>query len=116
MAKIRASCFDCGDVILTPDEFLVRLCADDNTAQYTFTCSLCGKEVAKEASPRIVEELVIAGVDLEVWRLPAELAEHPAKDAPRISEDDLLEFHNLLQQEDWFDRVVELCEADWNNP
>ena len=39
--------------------------------------------------------------DEEVWRLPAELAERPGGPAPAFTADDLLDFHLLLQGDDW---------------
>lgn len=104
MTTIRATCPSCGDVQLTPDDVLVRVCADDNSGTYTFRCPDCGTGVSKEASPRIIELLVSTGVRMDVWRLPAEL--HEPKDGPRLTHDDLLDLHLLLQQEGWFDHLA----------
>ena len=50
--------------------------------------------MAKDASRRIVDLLVSSGVRMEVWRLPAELAE--PRVGPPLTPDDLLDFHLLL--------------------
>lgn len=104
VTTIRASCPTCGDVQLQPSDLLVRVCADDNQGSYCFSCPDCGFGVAKEASPRIVELLVSTGVRMDVWRLPAEL--HESKSGPTLSHDDLLDFHLLLQEDDWFESLV----------
>lgn len=116
MTTIRASCPTCGDVQLEPSDLLVRVCADDNQGSYCFTCPDCGFGVAKDASPRIVELLVSTGVRMDVWRLPAELQE--SKQGPRLTHDDLLDLHLLLQEEEWFERLSTLVDdsADADAP
>ena len=106
MATIRASCPDCGDVELTTQDMTVRVCADDNKGSYSFRCPACRMAVVKEAEQRIVDLLVASGVHLDVWNLPAELSE--AKHGEPITHDDLLDFHDLLNQSDWFVRLSEM--------
>lgn len=105
MTTIRASCPTCGDVELTIPDVTVRVCAADNSGSYTFRCPGCRGAVAKDAEPRIVDLLVSSGVRLEVWQLPAELFEPRTGDA--IDHDDLLDFHALLEDPSWFDRLLD---------
>ena len=100
MATIRASCPDCGDVELTTRDVTVRVCAEDNQGSYRFRCPSCLMAVVKEAEQRIVDLLVASGVQLDVWRLPAELSER--RGGEPITHDDLLDFHALLNEDDWF--------------
>ena len=100
MATIRATCGDCGDVELTTSDVRVRVCVEDNTGSYHFRCPHCTMAVVKPAEPRIVDLLVASGVELSTWRLPAELFE--SHGGPRISHDDLLDFHHLLDGDSWF--------------
>lgn len=109
MATIRASCPDCGDVELTTRDMTVRVCADDNRGSYAFRCPECRMAVTKAAEQRIVDLLVSSGVALEVWKLPAELNEQRVG-AP-LTHDDLLEFHELLQAEDWFATLSDMVEG-----
>lgn len=94
MATIRATCADCGDVEITSDDVVVRVCVDNGHGAYTFRCPGCAMAVAKSAEPRIVELLIASGVRLHRWRLPAELEEQRAGEP--IDHDDLLDFHRLL--------------------
>lgn len=94
MATIRATCGDCGDVEMTSDDVVVRVCVDDGRGSYTFRCPGCAMAVAKQAEPRVVEILIASGVRLHRWHLPAELEEQRLG-AP-IDHDDLLDFHRLL--------------------
>ena len=103
MTTIRASCPTCGDVELTVRDVTVRVCAADNRGSYAFRCPQCRIAVSKPAEPRIVDLLVSSGVRLSVWHLPAELNE--AKVGEPICHDDLLDFHDLLQGDDWFEQV-----------
>lgn len=106
MTTIRASCPTCGDVELKIDDVTVRVCAADDSGAYIFRCPACAGAVTKNAEARIVDLLVSSGVRLEVWQLPAELYE--VKTGCPISHDDLLDFHALLQSDDWFGQLVAL--------
>ncbi|HEX7165985.1 MAG TPA: hypothetical protein VF230_03295 [Acidimicrobiales bacterium] len=105
MATIRASCPTCGDVELTSRDVTVQVCATNNQGSYAFRCPACNVAVSKLAEQRIVDLLVSSGVRLSVWSLPAELDEH--KNGDPIDYDDLLEFHQLLQEDGWFERLTE---------
>lgn len=104
MTTIRAQCPTCGDVRLTAADLTVRVCIDDDTGAYWFRCSECDAPVAKPASSHIVDLLVSSGVRLEMWRRPAELRE--PRTGPALTHDDLLDFHVLLQRDDWMDEVA----------
>jgi hypothetical protein len=103
MATIRATCHHCGDVEMTTADVWVRICADDNAGTYSFRCPLCEVVVIKPAEPHIVDLLVASGVAWSTWTRPAEFFE--AKGGPAFTHDDLLDFHDLLEREDWFERL-----------
>jgi len=92
-------------VRLRSRDLTVRVCADSDSGTYTFDCPRCGDVVARDASPRILALLVTAGVHAEVWYQPAEILERP--DGPPLTADDLLDFHLLLNEDGWFDRLAE---------
>lgn len=94
MATIRATCSECGDVEMSSDDVVVRVCVEDGRGSYTFRCPRCAMANVKQAEPRVVEILIASGVELNRWHLPAEL-EEPHRGAP-IDHDDLLDFHRLL--------------------
>lgn len=78
----------------------VRVCADDNQGSYCFRCPECGLGVSKDADERVVELLVSSGVHMDVWHVPAELLEEKA--GPALTLDDVLDFHLLLEGDNWF--------------
>lgn len=104
MATIRATCPTCADVELTTRDLRVQVCADTNQGSYTFRCPSCRMAVAKQAEARIVDLLVSSGVQMRVWRLPAELAEPKTGDP--FTWDDVLVLHDLLQRPDWFEQLL----------
>ena len=105
MATIRAACPSCGDVKLRSRDLTVRVCADTDQGTYAFDCPRCSGAVVRDASPRILALLVTAGVHAEVWHHPAELFE--PRVGPPLTADDLLDFHLLLGEDGWYDRLVE---------
>ena len=109
MATIRASCRDCGDVELTVHDMTVRVCAEDNKGSYAFRCPRCRMAVTKAAEPRIIDLLVTAGVQLDVWRVPAELRER--HDGAPVTHDDLIAFHELLESDSWFTTLTGLVDG-----
>ncbi len=107
MASIRAECPSCGDVRLRPADLTVRLfAADDDGGVYTFVCPKCAEWVTRKASARIVALLVSAGVRRDVVSPPAEAFEPHS--GPPIDNDDLLDFHFLLQSDGWVQRLNEM--------
>src|SRR5205085_9057911 len=104
VTTIRASCPSCGDVDLTVEDVSVYVCADDRRGSYSFRCPACQLAVSKPAEPNVVDILVSSGVRMAVWQLPAELFE--TRMGPPISHDDLLDFHHLLTDDGWFERLA----------
>ncbi len=105
MATIRATCPTCEDVELTTRDLRVQVCSDTNQGSYSFRCPMCRMAVAKQAEPRIIDLLVSSGVQMHVWRLPAELSE--TKEGGPLGWDDVLELHDLLQRPDWFEQLLD---------
>ena len=52
----------------------------------------------KDACSRVVTLLLLAGAQLESWTLPLELHERPDRTVARISDDDLIDFHEALER------------------
>jgi hypothetical protein len=93
-------------VELTPDDIELRVCTHAPASFYQFTCPLCSDEIQKPADDRVVQLLISGGVSATVWELPEEVREiHPG---PAFSFDDVLDFHLLLEQPDWFDSLLKV--------
>lgn len=104
MTTIKAMCPRCGEIELTPEDIELRVCTHSPASYYTFECPSCLESVQKPADDRVVQLLISGGVPATVWELPDELAE--AKEGAPFTVDDLLDFHLLLQQPDWFERLA----------
>lgn len=125
MTRIRATCPSCGEVDLQPTDIRLEIVGDDDThvhdgSYYAFSCPDCAGMVTKPADDRIARLLRSGGVvvtyrsvsptmDAEIARAVA-LLDHPEgiPIAPPLTPDDLLDFHLLLEGENWFDELLAL--------
>lgn len=123
MTRIRATCPSCGEVELRPDEVELQVVGSDpddvrEGSVYRFDCPTCCDEIFKPADTRIARLLTSGGVPVTCTGDPAldaivasELARivHPEGIVlgAALTMDDLLDFHELLQTGDWFDRLVQ---------
>jgi predicted RNA-binding Zn-ribbon protein involved in translation (DUF1610 family) len=103
MTTIKATCPDCGEIDLTPDDILLRIGSAEDSNTYAFSCPSCGFFVEKPADERVIRLLLSGGVMPTLVHVPAEALEPHY--GPRINHDDLLEFHELLQTDDWFQQL-----------
>lgn len=104
MTTIKATCPICGEVDLTADDILLRIGAVEGSNTYGFTCPRCAEFIEKPADERIVRLLLSGGVLPMLVHVPAEALE--PKNGPPISHDDILEFHELLQSDDWAEQLA----------
>ena len=104
MTTIKATCPGCGEVDLGADDILLRIGASRSVNTYGFTCPDCGDFVEKPADDRIVRLLLSGGVVPVPVHVPAEALE--IHDGPPISHDDILDFHELMKSDGWFDDVL----------
>lgn len=105
MTTIKATCPTCGEVDLTADDILLRIGPSHGTNTYGFGCPTCTDFVEKPADERIVRLLLSGGVMPMLVHVPAEALEK--KEGPRITHNDILEFHQLLDSDNWFERLTE---------
>jgi len=103
MAAIQANCALCG-AVLSARDIVLRVCVDLNSSAYTIRCPGDGLNTAKPANDDVVDILTSIGASVEEWHVPNELSEPRPAGAP-IAYDDLLDFHLLLQEGDWFERL-----------
>ena len=104
MTTIKATCSDCGEVDLTADDILLRIGPSKAVNTYGFSCPNCGEFVEKTADDRVVRLLLSGGVVPVPVHVPAEALEY--HDGPAISHDDILDFHQLLKGDDWFEHLA----------
>lgn len=104
MALIRATCSDCGDVELRSRDLKVRTSIETGDSTYIFRCPVCRMIEVRPAESHVVDVLLAAGVRQDHWTAPAELDE--PRHGPCIDHDDVLDFHQLLNTPDWFERLA----------
>jgi ribosomal protein S27AE len=103
MTTIKASCPACGEVDLTADDILLRIGATKGVNTYGFSCPKCGVFVEKPADDRVIRLLLSGGVMPMLVHVPAEVLE--THDGPALTHDDLLAFHEMLEEDDWFEQL-----------
>jgi hypothetical protein len=104
MTTIKATCPGCGEVDLTAEDILLRIGATPSVNTYGFTCPGCGRFVEKAADDRIVRLLLSGGVMPVPVHVPAEALE--IRSGPALTLDDLLDFHEALERDDWMDDLL----------
>ena len=110
MPTVRANCASCGDVEFGTAQVRVLLCRTTGDATYAFQCPVCRLMVSKPAEPPVVDLLASAGVHVVTWDMPPELREN--KVGPPITHDDLLAFHDDIQNEGWLDQLITFASGD----
>lgn len=109
MTTIKATCPTCGEVGLTPDDIELRVDAADSSASYyAFDCPSCRERVRKPADERVVKLLISGGVEALQLEPPAPPRRKLSErfDGPRLSHDDLLDFHTMLAGDAWFEGLL----------
>lgn len=104
MTTIKATCPGCGEVSLSAEDILLRIGTTSVMNSYGFDCPDCGDFVEKPADERVVRLLLSGGVMPVMNHVPAEALE--VHDGPPISLDDVLSFHLLLQDDEWFEQLL----------
>jgi hypothetical protein len=103
MSSIRTMCPHCiARLELEPAEILVVATpmAGAN-GSYAYFCRTCERITVAAVSPAAFRVLVTAGA-----ALPAHEPESgPVRSARRLTVDDLIDFHELLNSADWFTRL-----------
>jgi predicted RNA-binding Zn-ribbon protein involved in translation (DUF1610 family) len=115
VTRIRASCPACGEVDLQPADVTLHLVRGDDVevaegSCYRFACPDCLELVTKPADERIAQLLQTGGVEVEMEAAVQFRTLHPEfpPEGPALTPDDLIDFHQLLQRDDWFEQLVSL--------
>ena len=115
VTRIRASCPSCGEVDLRPADVTLHVIRRDDGdvgpgSSYRFACPDCTELVTKPADERIAQLLTTGGVEIENEGQRREMLLHPEfpPEGPELTVDDLIDFHQLLERDDWFDLLVSL--------
>jgi hypothetical protein len=102
--QIKATCPECGEVNLTPDDVQLMVCTVQTLSYYAFDCGGCVRQVRKPADDRIVSLLKSGGVRVQRWKVPAEALE--TKAGPTLGYDDVLDLALALAETDFLADVA----------
>jgi hypothetical protein len=101
MPTLRTIHDPCGEIEMDTID-VVLFVAPDGTGTYRFECPNCYLMVKKLADQRIVSLLRAAEVRLVEVSPPGE---ESGPGGPRLTTDDLIDFHMLLQTDGWFEAL-----------
>jgi predicted RNA-binding Zn-ribbon protein involved in translation (DUF1610 family) len=105
MTSIRTNCPRCGEVEMRADVISLALEQNSGEGVYSFVCPVCEDVVEKPADRKIVSLLRSVGV--EIMEREAEAVEDESRpEGPPITIDDVIDFHFMLSQDDWFERLT----------
>lgn len=114
-SAIRTSCPHCAvSIWLRPQEVKLALepTAETHAGRYAFLCPACSRIPVQKADGQLVRRLRAWGVEVvtgqhEQLGTPGD---HPetASNGPPLTHDDLLDLHELLQTDRWFDDLLDL--------
>ena len=110
MTNIRVTCQCCGVVaLIRPAQVLLLAEPDETSGAYLFMCPVCARLTVRPAQTGEVQLLVAAGVRAggAAGRATGSLSAARGDDRPLFTPDDLLDFHQLLADDDWFPRLAE---------
>ena len=116
MSAISVTCPSCGDVDLRAEEVSLNLHPSGPRGSFRFVCPGCGSAFDRPASREVVAVLIAAGVRAtpreDAWReldpSPAHEDRSPDPAAPAFTLDDVIAFHDLLQDDDALTRRLSL--------
>jgi hypothetical protein len=95
-------CDECGDVRPELASCALRYCTDVDRYTVAYPCPICGRRTATRCSRATVLQFVAAGLTIQSWSLPDELAD-PARNANDGARRDLLA---LLREAAWDELVM----------
>ncbi len=111
MSLVETTCPRCQVAVLVPADEIRAWCTPRG-AYFAFVCPQCNDPAANPMSPRHLAALRRIGTpivpdadDTQLETVAPERFLEP--EAPALAWDDLIEFHDLLQTPDWFERLVD---------
>ena len=103
---IKAHCPSCGAVRVAPEAItLVTVGSETAASRYVFCCPTCCDQVSRSAGTQEWQLLLAHGVRV---RTPSPEPRPTQSDAPPFGFDDLLDFHELLETDGWFEQLLKV--------
>ena len=103
----RTSCSVCGEVVIPADESSLHVAGPKTSWRCTFVCPLCERQTLLDVPAGAGHLLVAAGARVTIEAVPAAALEPrpPAADR-KLQLDDVIDFHELLSGDAWFDQLA----------
>ena len=117
MAMIWSACPRCGGLVLDAEQVEIvavpgRPMDREHGSRFQFTCPMCDRRVRRSLDEETAQALIRVGVQVRPPNHPVFGRRPEPPDSrppgPPLTPDDLLDLHLLLEEDDWFDRLLEL--------
>jgi hypothetical protein len=103
----QANCADCGAVVIRADESSLHASGPQASWRCTFTCPVCQRDTLWVVPAGASHLLVAGGARVTTEPVPCAVCE-PTPPADRaLHLDDVIDFHELLAGDTWFDQLLE---------
>lgn len=110
MSAIRTPCEVCGVVLLTPADIVVSIAAHRESGFYEYECPQC--ETYQRYPTSLETIALLVGQDCMIMEDLAPLESHEPLPNTAITYNDLIDFHEFVQDDRRLNRSVkELCRA-----
>ena len=109
MIIVRTACSLCGEIAVPLSQMRLYRNTGSKTDYFAFDCPECGKVRGGEADAQFVNFLVAQGLSAEEERFAPEILE--LHEGPPLDYDDLLDFHKMLEETEWFEALQQSVEA-----
>ncbi len=104
MISVKTRCDSCGTVAVDPASLQIHL-EDEPMSFYSCACPSCGRVLGGTVGTPDAFRLCGYGAAISPVGFSNELLEHPP--GRKFTPDDLIDFHQLLESDDWFVRLKE---------
>lgn len=102
--SISTTCRQCGTVTVDPNSLRIHL-NDDTVSYFSCSCPGCLDTLGGTVGTEVARSLVSRGVAISEIPFSVEILERPQ--GTPFSLDDVLDFHQLLEGDDWFEELTE---------
>jgi hypothetical protein len=104
----NANCAVCGEVVIRADESSLHLAGAPSSWRCTFRCPVCRRDTLWPVPAGACHLLVAAGAQVTARAVAVTDCEPPPPAAGRkLQLDDVIDFHELLSGDAWFDQLVQ---------
>lgn len=106
--SVTTTCKTCGSVPLDPEEIRLHI-RDEPVSYFSATCPACNSVLGGTVGTQVAMGLASRGATISELPFSPEVLERP--ECGPLEPDSLIEFHYLLERDDWFELLQNSADA-----